>query len=201
MEFFCVMKSFRFLFFILLFPCFSSLSAQTTDPQLQIRLNEFIKLTRELNFTKLMDYIHPKLFTIASKEQMVAIMENTFKGDEGMEIAMDSIETGRIFPSFILQNGTYTKVEYSMLMRMKLKKDNGYEPANDMMLTLFKSQYGKDNVRYDEPTQAYVIRIVSMMVAIKDEQSPEWSFLNFKPDDALMKKLLSQEVINKLNSN
>lgn len=202
MELFCSMKSYRFLFLILLLPFFSSLSAQPTDPQLQSRLNEYMKLNRELNFSKLMEYVHPKLFKLASKEQMIEVMESSFRGNDDMEIALDSLETGKIYPAFTLQNGTYAKVDYSMLMRMKIKKDSGgYEPVNDMMLSLFRSQYGKDNVRYDEPTQAYVIRIVSVMVAIKDEQSPEWSFLNFKPGDAVMKKLLSQEVINKLNSN
>lgn len=190
------------LLFFFLFVGSKLLSAQT-DPALQSRLNTFMELNRSLQFEKLMDYIYPKLFKIAPKEQLIEVFKSTFSGDADVAVEMDSLQTGTIHPAFTIDKGVYALVDYSMLMRMKVKQDADEEKPeekNEFMLRLMKNQYGEKNVRFDHGTGKFVIRIVTSMVAIKDELSPEWTFLNFKPSDPVSGKLLNSKVIQKLKS-
>jgi hypothetical protein len=79
-----------------------------------------------------------------------------------------------------------------------MKGDDPEKKADAMMMGIFQSQYGKENVRYDEGTRFYRIRIQTYMVGVKDSESPEWTFLNFKPEDAITSKLLPKEVVDQL---
>lgn len=191
------MKSLQLAFLLLFFSLAAPAKAQT-DPSLKRRLTEYMALTRSLNFDSLMNYIHPKLFSIAPREQMVAVMKSTFQGDEDIEIRLDSMETGTISKPFIAEGGTYTKIAYSMLIRLRMKEEDPEKQANSMMMSLFQSQYGKENVRYDAGTRFYMIRIQTFMVGVKDSESPEWTFLNFKPEDAITARLLPKAVIEQL---
>lgn len=186
------------LVFLVLFLAGAVPAAAQADPSLQRRLGEYIALTRSLNFDSLMSYIHPKLFSIAPREQMVQVMKSTFQGDEDIEILLDSMETGTISKPFLAAGGTYTKIAYSMVIKLRMKKEDPEKPASSMMMTLFQSQYGKENVRYDETTRFYIIRIRTYMVGVKDSESPEWTFLSFKPEDAITARLLPKAVIEQL---
>lgn len=162
-----------------------------------------MELNKSLQFEKLMDYIYPKLFNFAPKEQLIEVFKSTFSGNGDITVEMDSLKTGTIHPAFTLEKGTYALVNYSMLMRMKIAKDDTEEKPdekNDFMLSYMKKQYGEKNVRFDNTTGKFVIRIVTSMVAIKDDLSPEWTFINFKIDHPIASKLLSNKVIQKLKT-
>ena len=191
------MKFLQVVFLMVLF-AFAAPAAAQTDTTLKQRLAEYIALTRSMNFDSLMTYIHPKLFTIAPREQMVELMKATFQGDEDIEIQLDSMETGAISKPVAFDKGLYTKISYSMVIKLRMKGDDPEKKADAMMMGIFQSQYGKENVRYDEGTRFYRIRIQTYMVGVKDSESPEWTFLNFKPEDAITSKLLPKEVVDQL---
>ena len=178
-----------------------SLTAQG-DTEMKSRLDIFMNFNRTLNFEKMMDYIYPKVFTIAPREQLVEIFKSTFAGNDEMTVEMDSLKHGTISPLISVDKGSYHLIDYSMLIRMKIKKEPGEHngTANAAMLEGLKSHYGEKNVRYDQSSGKYVVTVNTSMVAVKNELSPNWTFLNFEPEHPLAAQLLDEAVISKLKS-
>jgi hypothetical protein len=172
------------------------------DTEMKSRLDIFMNFNRTLNFEKMMDYIYPKVFTIAPREQLVEIFKSTFAGNDKMSVEMDSLRHGTISPLISVDKGSYHLVENSMLIRMKVKQETGGQNgiASSAMLDGLKSQYGEKNVRYDQQSGKYVVTVNTSMVAVKNELSPNWTFLNFEPEHPLAAQLLDEAVISKLKA-
>jgi len=167
--------------------------------ELVTRLDTFIQYNRDMNFDKIMDYTYPKLFTIATKEQVKEALESVFNSDE-LTLKMDSLKTEKIYPLFASGNNRYAKVNYSMLILMTPK------PMKDtadigMLVSIMQKQFGDENVRFDKNTNTMIIYQKLDMAAIKDELSPEWTFFNLNKDDPMMDLLLDKEIISKFYSN
>ncbi len=166
------------------------------NAKLMERLEAMLKVTQLQDLEKIMDYTYPKLFTIATREQLVEALKSSFESDD-FSCSFDSVKVNKIFPVFSIQQGQYTKIKHTMLMRMKFKT---YEDSTleNMMLPLMKAQFGDTYVRLDKGTKTLVILMDSELVAIKDEFAKEWGFVNYDDEDSLVKLLFSKEVIEKL---
>ena len=99
-----------------------AMSAQVAikDRELQKRLDEYMMLNKELNFKKLIDYIHPSLFKIAPKKDIIQAFEQTFNNDK-VEIRFDSLKVTSIEPSFKYHEIIYQKVNYYTSMELKVR--------------------------------------------------------------------------------
>src|SRR5687768_8525244 len=105
----------RFFLTLLITIAVLSADAQSSDPSLKERLNRYASLNRELNFRELMEYIHPSLFKIRSKEDMIQVMESGFN-NEHIEMKFDSISMQTIGPVFNYEGSQYHKVDYYMAL-------------------------------------------------------------------------------------
>jgi len=84
-----------------------------------------------------------------------------------------------------------------MLMRMKFNEvPDSAEIAG--IAALMEEEHGKGNVRYDKKTNTLILFMTPDLVAIKDEFSPEWTFVNYNEEGGLAPLLFSKEVIEKL---
>ena len=192
-----IKKSFLLFFSIsITFNGFSQFSKDSME--LINRLEIFLQYNRELNFDKVMDYVYPKIFTIAPREKIKEAMEAAFQSDE-LVIKMDSLQIQKVYPLFAVDKNKYAKINYSMQMLMTPAKVEDSLDMN-MLLTIMQGQYGKENVRIDEKTNTLIVNQILSMAAIKDEHSKEWTFVNMKKDDPLMGMLLEKPILDKLNS-
>lgn len=193
------MKKYIFLF-CLLQSVSSGFSQFTKDSaELTTRLDLFMQHNRDMNFEKILDYTYPKLYTIATKEQVREALESVFNSDE-FNIKMDSLKIEKIYPLFASGNNRYAKINYSMyiLMSPKLQEDS---TSIAMLVSIMQKQIGNENVRFDKNTNTLIIFQKVDMAAIKDELSPEWTFFNLNKDDPMMEQLLDKEIISKFYSN
>jgi hypothetical protein len=187
------------LWLLLLTFCFISVEAQH-DTSLVNRLNATLQFTKVMDLEKILDYTYPKLFTIATREQMLDVLKNTFETDE-YNTELDSLKIDTIFPVFTINSGSFTKVRHSMLMKMVYKEpfDTADKEGTEMLVTMMEAQFGKGNVRFDPIKNSLNIFMHPDMVAIKDNLSPEWTFVNLDEDNpAILNMLFSKEVIAKL---
>ena len=192
------MRKFIFLF-CLLHTVASGFSQFVKDSaELSSRLEMFMQYNRDMNFEKMMDYIYPKLFTIAPKEQIKEAMESALNDDE-LTIKLDSLKTEKIYPLFASGNNRYAKISYSMLILMSTKQQKDSTDMSEIV-PVMQTQYGEENVRFDKKTNTLIIYQKVDMVAIKDELSPEWTFMNLKIGDPLMDSLLDKELLAKFYS-
>lgn len=183
-----------FLPFFLLMLSVSTRAQQ--DASLKVRLDSMMLVTKASDIDKILDYTYPKLFTIATREQLAEAMSAAFETEE-YSSSLDSVEVIKIYPVFNLGAGQYAKIKHSMLMRMKFRDPIDDEQAAQA-LTEMEASFGKGNLRFDKPANTFVISIISAMLAIKDEFSSEWSFVNYSGDDQMVKLLFSKELIEKL---
>src|SRR4029453_8362375 len=87
---------------------------------LEKRLAEYMIVNKQLNFEKLFDYIHPSIYKIAPREELVGAFKNLYDNPQ-LSIGIDSIRKKAIGESFQLNTATYRIVDYYMEMWMKMK--------------------------------------------------------------------------------
>ncbi len=167
-----------------------------TDPRLKQRLDSMLQVTEDKDLEKILDFTYPKLFEIATREQLTQAMRDAFETEE-FSTTLDSVKLKTIFPVFIIKDGEYAKIKHTMLMRMKFKMSLDSDNSNSMV-PIMEETFGKGNVRLDKEQNSIVIFINSVMVAVKDEFSPEWSFVNYNEEDPMSDLIFSKEVIEKL---
>ena len=100
----------------------------TMDPALKTRMNDYFRLTMDLNLEKLMNYVYPKIFEQASREQMISEIKGSFENEE-MKAQIDSIHVDKVSPAFQVEDGEYVKVYYSMRMNFDFKGDLEQDPG------------------------------------------------------------------------
>jgi hypothetical protein len=173
------MKKLTFLL-LLSFFTFAVSAQNSTDAQLNKRLQTYMTLSKELDFAGVMDYMHPKLFTIVPKEQLVQTMETAFN-TPGMKITFDSMAVVAIGPVYKTGSASYRKVDYFMSMSISLgdSLDLTDKQVADIMLASFKQGFPGKKVSVATATNSILVSGKELMFAIKDAQAPEWLFLGY----------------------
>jgi len=174
------------------------------DSSLKRRLAEFMQVNDDMDLNRVLDYTYAKLFTIVPRDQMLELMQNTFE-NENISVQLDSLRINKVFPVFQLENGSYAKVIYSMnmLMAFKNNKEDSLTPEkikerDDFLISSLSEQYGEGNVNIDPGTGRLRIKMVSPMVAVKDQYAKERCFVNLKENDPLTSRLFNNEILEKL---
>lgn len=170
----------------------------TGGPSLEKRLAEYMQLTEDMDLEKLMDYIYPRLFKIAPKEQMIEAMREGFNNEE-LKMSLDSLKVDKIYPIFTSGKGQYAKVTYTMVMIMDFLDKEGIEDQMELIMESMGEKYGRDNIRIDDKTGNLRVKQTSHLVAAKDEYAKDWSFVSLRDDDPMINQLLDKQVLDKLD--
>jgi hypothetical protein len=189
------MRKLNLLTLLLLFLAVNTRAQQ--DTSLANRLATMLKMTQSMDLEKILDYTYPKLFTVATREQMTEALKSSFETEE-FTSTLDSVKVIKVFPVFTIKDGQYVKIKHTMLMRMKFKEelDSAQEKS---IIPLMEENFGVGNIRFDKATNTLVILVNAELVGIKDEFSPDWSFVNYDDGDgSIATMLFSKEVVEKL---
>jgi len=85
-----------------------------------------------------------------------------------------------------------------MLMKMKYKQPITTKDA-DLLVPGLEQQFGEGNVRFDKAKNSMNVSMTSYLIAVKNEISPKWTFINFdlkRPD--FIEMILGKDVMAKL---
>ncbi|MFM9908715.1 MAG: hypothetical protein ACKVOW_05185 [Chitinophagaceae bacterium] len=167
-----------------------------TDTALNNRLNEYIKVSKSLNIVRLMDYIHPSLFTLAPREEMIKLFENVYDNKD-MSIVIDTLQKGLMSKPFFIQETQYVKVDYYMVMQMTFKNEDKMNDSNfvNSMSGALQDALPKKSVSYNSNAHYFTIRGMDVLLAIKDGPSTEWFFLGYDGKNEMTKSLFPKELI------
>jgi len=171
------------------------ISAQQ-DVRLMERIEGILKVTQAKDLDKILDYTYPKLFTIATREQMAEALKKSFETDVFI-IDFDSVKLKTVFPVFTIKDTQYTKISYSMIMRMKFKTaidSTGSVTFKELM----EQKFGKGNISFNQQDNTFNIYMLSYLLAIKDDFSKDWNFVNYDEEEGMISLLFSAGVIEKL---
>lgn len=173
-----------------------------TDTSLAARLATMLELTRKKDWDGVMDYTYPKVFDVVAREEFKFDLENSFDNEE-TPLQFVEIKLKKIAPVFAHGNALYAKVFCSMFLSIKLEYKKGEAKENfdpKQVTKLLKEQYGEENVQYDKIAEKYLVQSGCQMVAIRDQLSPNWTFMMYDDKGLANEDLLSKEVVKKLVS-
>lgn len=188
------MKKLMTIVFLLFALC--AYTQKTTDAELNQRLKEYMLLNKQKDFTKVVEYVHPRLFSIAPKEAILASFEQAFNSKE-MEFTFDSMAVVSVSPVYKYQNAFYRKVTYYMGMTITLtdSTDLSDKELAAVMLQSFKTGFPGKKITIDAANNAIKVAGTELMFAIKDKDAVEWMFLGYeKANPQLVKQLFPQQV-------
>lgn len=173
------------------------------DSALLKRLSAVMEATQKSDFNTLFDHTYPKLFTIAPREQMLELFKSALENND-YSISFDSLNVIKIFPVFVVDGESFTKIKHTMRMKMKFKVAVDTSNADIISerketITYMESKFGEGNIRYDKSTDALIVSQIAYQVAIKVKKDHEWYFVNLDDDSPdFLNYLFSKPVIEKL---
>lgn len=185
------------LVFLAFLTTVTAFAQNNSDPQLSKRLDEYMSLTRHLKFEEIMNYTHPKMFTIATREQLIEVFKQSFDNEQ-MSIGFDSTAITGVSDEFKTENVAYRKIDYWMKLSVLFKDTAALNDENfiGVMKMSFENAFPGGSVLFSKELKKFEIRAPSIMIAIKDSPGSLWMFLGYqRGNDALLKMLYPQPVI------
>ena len=148
-------------------------------------------------YEKLMDFTHPKIFTLVPREKMVEIMQRMTKGD-GFVITIAPVAPRFNFGEIKkIDDASYSVITYDLAMKMRFTEPVA-DSELDFLLASFKTNLKTDDVTFDKRDNSFNIVKKSQSVAVWDKDSNgKWMFVN-NSDGPIKTKLFSEKVIKEL---
>lgn len=183
--------------FVALLFCTATFAQKNTDTAFERRLNDYMRFTRELQFDDIINYTHPKLFTIATKDQLKEFLQGSFENEQ-MKIEFDSTAIKKVSENFKVENVLYKRVDYWMAVTVSFKNTAALSDTSfiNSMTAALQQGFPEGKIVYNPFRKKFEIQSNGLMIAIKDNDSAPWMFLGYQKNDALIKKLYPQQVID-----
>lgn len=164
---------------------------------LKINAQKAYECSAKQDFNAILDLTYPKLFTIAPREAMLKLLEDTFNGNSTFKIKMISVEPNFQFGNIKkIEDKTFCVIKHNNAMVMTF-----LEKIEDpkMYLSLFKESMKTEEITFDEKTNSIKIRLISTMIAVADETTKnEWRFLNDDKSGKMFSLLFNDNIKKEL---
>lgn len=153
-----------------------------------------------LDLDKILDQTYPKVFEIASREQMKDVLNDAFN-NEAMTIKMVKTDPKFTFGEIKkIENQTFCVFEHENKMTMAFKEDMG--ESAEMMLEMIKESMGASEATYDDKTFTFTIQKRVKVLAVSDELTKNtWKFVNIEKDGSLIQMLFDETILKQLGLN
>jgi hypothetical protein len=184
------------LLYAFLFLC--SLNTFSQDlATLKTEAQKAIELTAKMDFNAILDITYPKLFTMAPREKLLEILDQTFNGNPDFKIKMIPVAPNFNFGAIKkIEGHTFCVVKHNNAMEMTFtnKIDNP-----NIYIDAIKTSMKADDVTYSAEKNSISIKLISTMIAVADESTKnKWMFLNNDNDGNLLKTLFSEKIKTEL---
>ncbi|MGB3606903.1 MAG: hypothetical protein WA775_00950 [Psychroserpens sp.] len=166
--------------------------AQSHKTEITKHAQTYFNYITTQNFDGVLDYMYPKVFDLAPKDQMKAAMQQMFNSPE-MKIEFLSNTISKVSEEKIVDDITYAAVFYNSKMKMTFVSEMDKEEADkigflDFMKGTMETQFGEGNVESNLEAMSLIVTMDSNMFAIKDPTVTDWKFIG---NDDAMKQLVN----------
>lgn len=189
------MKSkFPVLFLLINYLCFSQ-SIET----LKSDCAEMYEATYNMEFEKILDYTHPKVFEVADRETMLSILDETFQNDQ-LRIRLVHPKTTFTFSEVKeIEGKKICVVEYPQAMRMIFENPLSEEKKNSIEESL-KTTMTSKKITFEKDRNAFYIDGKDIMIAVSEEATQnKWKLINYdKSQPQLLNMILGENVVKQL---
>lgn len=168
-------------------------------------LATYNQLTKEVRIDEFLDYVHPQLFTIASREQLYAVFDQTFNNPE-LPVKIDSISVLKYYPIEHLGTSSYSLIKFSVDMTLDLSKliettesQEAKEDLEKSLLSSYNLKYGEENVNFSKETKKMTVKNASSYAyCIAEKDFDTWKFVNREDNlKGIIMKIIPQEIREK----
>lgn len=180
--------------------CISSVVQAQPDADSTVlvnRLHTYMQYSKNMEFEKLMDFLHPSIFTLATRKELLKAMKDMYDTEE-LSIAFDSMAISAISAVFLHANTEYRRVDYYSVLTMQFlgeEKEDTDSVFVDFMILALKKEFPAQEVLYRAKDNKFVVKGNDRLVAIKDPGT-EWMFLGVEKENPLLMKLFPAKVIS-----
>lgn len=190
------MKKIIFISLILLFTLNSVIYCQSTTDYTEVSsdlkerfnkdANSFFKLFNKENWMGMTDMMYPKLFTIATKEQMITALAQI--GESGMKMTINEVNIYKVSNPIEEEGEVFRKLSYNAKMEIKISGE--MLESYSMLEESFKGVFGENNVKYDKEISTFKINSDKALIAIAKKKSSDWKYLEFNESQPAMLQAL-----------
>lgn len=186
----------------LLLVCAASLLLVTTyaqDSKEAIKqFNAYSKLVLDKEFDKALDHVHEGIFEIAPREQMKAILEQTFNNTM-MEVEMSMPEISGVSATKKIENTHYLKFVSKNIVKMRFSTQaigEGDESIAKVRQGL-EAQFGQANVSYDNTTRFFSVSATKPVIAASTDKKT-WKFVTIDNEQLIpmLEKFIPKEILD-----
>ncbi len=182
------------LFLLINYLCFSqSLEILKADCE------KMYEATYNMDFEKILDYTHPKVFDIVDKETMLTVLDETFQNDK-LRIRLVHPKTTFTFSEVKEIDGKkICVVEYPQAMRMIFENPLSEEEKNSIEESL-KTTMTSKKITFEKNRNAFYIDGKDIMIAISEEATQnQWRLINYdKSQPQILNMVLGENVVKQL---
>lgn len=150
-------------------------------------------------FEEVINYTHPKVFEMASKEDVLAAMEYAFD-NETMRIRLVHVNPNFTYSEIkTIEGKSLCLINYTNAMRMTFENKLSGDEVEAMKKSFMDSGEYK-TVQYEKDRNSFFIEGNAIMIAVADETTQgKWKFVNYSKTQAqLAEMLLGANVIKEL---
>nr|WP_320118320.1 hypothetical protein [uncultured Marinifilum sp.] len=140
--------------------------------------------------------MYPRVFEMMSKENMIMIMQGM--DNMGINMTTDFKSIDKISDVVKFGNEKYCKIHYYGIIKVKLS--GLMSQGASLVQTKFETEFGKENVNYNEESNSFTIKAHRSMVAVANKGSDIWKYIDINSPQARgLQKLIPSAVKKKLN--
>lgn len=162
------------------------------------QFNAYSKLVLDKEFDKALDHVHEGIFEIAPREQMKAILEQTFNNTM-MEVEMSMPEVNGLSATKKVENTLYIKFISKNIVKMRFSPQaigEGDAAINQVKQGLI-AQFGESNVTYDNTTRFFSVSATKPVIASTTD-TKNWKFVTIDSEQLIpmLEKFIPKEVLD-----
>jgi hypothetical protein len=184
---------------IILFLLISYLCISQSIETLKSDCATMYESTYNMEFEKILDYTHPKVFEIADRETMLTILDETFQNDQ-LRIRLVHPKTTFTFSEVKeIEGKKICVVEYPQAMRMIYENPLSEEEKNSIEESL-KTTMASKKITFEKDRNAFYIDGKDIMIAVSEEATQnKWKLINYdKNQPQLLNIILGENVVKQL---
>ena len=171
-----------------------------TKENLKTEFTDFYQSTTSKNIDKLMNFTYPKIFAIATSEQIKEAFEESFENDILTANYKEINPNLQVQEIIKFKDHFFCKLSYQVVLEMNFKNEN--QDYSESTMAMFKERTGADNITFDKTKNSITLDIPIKSLAIYDETTNKsWKFLVLEKDSQILKMLFNEDILEKLGLN
>lgn len=168
--------------------------AQAYKDSIRNQFMAYNDLLLKKEFAASLDYVNPGILSVAPKEQLISMMEQTFN-NPAVEIKLSKPEMKSIEDSQRIDNMTYSTFQYAGSLSMRMLSEEGKKQDSSVTLAALGNQFGGENVKYDASTGFYHVKVIKKVVA-NSTDAKNWTFLVIEEaQKSVLEKFVPKELL------